>query len=131
MEKNRGVLNKAIGAALIFLTLISAAVVVAKTCHDESAAAIPVVASAVHASHGDHHHAPPVTQGFANGTLLTDICVGIFYLVLLLGTRFLLKILHNSYKDKLKTLKIGLITYRRKHSFNFTLSLPQLGICRI
>lgn len=129
--KNRSVLTKVVGAALIFLTLVSTVVVVAKACHDQPAAEVPVVASAVHASHGDHHHAPPATQGMASSSLLTEICVGIFYLVLLLGGKFLLKITHRSYKEKVSSVKVGLIAFHRKHSFNLTLSLPQLGIYRI
>lgn len=129
--KNRSVLTKVVGAALIFLTLVSTVVVVAKACHDQPAAEVPVVASAVHASHGDHHHAPPATQGMASSSLLTEICVGIFYLVLLLGGKFLLKITHRSHKEKVSSLKVGLIAFHRKHSFNLTLSLPQLGIYRI
>jgi len=129
--KNRSVLTKVVGAAIIFLTLISTVVVVAKACHKEPTAAIPVAASAIHASHGDHHHAPPATQGIASRSLLTEICVGIFYLVLLLGGKFLLKITHRTYKERVSSLKVGLIAFHRKHSFNLTLSLPQLGIYRI
>ena len=129
--KNRSVLTKVVGAALIFLTLVSTVVVVAKACHDQPAVEIAVVATAVHASHGDHHHAPPATQGIASSSLLTEICVGIFYLVLLLGGKFLLKITDRSYKESVSSLKVGLIAFHRKHSFNLTLSLPQLGIYRI
>ncbi len=129
--KNRSVLTKVVGAALIFFTLVSTVVVVAKACHDQPPAEIPVVATAVHASHGDHHHAPPATQGIASSSLLRELCVGIFYLVLLLGGKFLLKITHRSYKEKVSSLKVGLIAFHRKHSFNLTLSLPQLGIYRI
>ncbi len=131
MVKNRGLLTKVVGAALIFLTLVSTVVVVAKACHNQPAAEIPVVATAVHASHGDHYHAPPATHGIASSSLLTEICVGIFYLVLLLGGKFLLKITDRSYKESVSSLKVGLIAFHRKHSFNLTLSLPQLGIYRI
>jgi predicted cobalt transporter CbtA len=131
MVKNRGLLTKVVGAALIFLTLVSTVVVVAKACHSQPVAEIPVVATAVHASHGDHHHAPPATQGLANSSLLTEICVGIFYLVLLLGGKFLLKISQDTIKEKVFSLRVGLIAFHRKHSFNLTLSLPQLGIYRI
>ena len=131
MVKNRSVLTKVVGAALIFFTLVSTVVVVAKACHDQPAADIPVVATAVHASHGDHHHAPPATHGIASSSLLTEICVGIFYLVLLLGGKFLLKITHRSFRETVSSLKVGFTAFHRKHSFNLTLSLPQLGIYRI
>jgi predicted cobalt transporter CbtA len=111
--------------------LVSTVVVVAKACHSQPVAEIPVVATAVHASHGDHHHAPPATQGLANSSLLTEIGVGIFYLVLLLGGKFLLKISQDTIKEKVFSLRVGLIAFHRKHSFNLTLSLPQLGIYRI
>ena len=129
--KNRSGLTKVVGAAIIFLTLISTVVVVAKACHKEPTAAIPVATSAIHASHGDHHHAPPATQGLSSSSLLKEICVGIFYLVLLLGGKFLLKIFHRLYQEQVLAFKVGLIAYRRKHPFNLTLSLPQLGIYRI
>jgi hypothetical protein len=129
--KNRRVLTKVVGAALIFLTLVSTVVVVAKACHNQPAAEIQVVATAVHASHDDHQHAPPATQGIASSSLLTELCVGIFYLVLLLGGKFLLKITQHRYKEKVSSLKVGLIAFHRKHSFNLTLLLPQLGIYRI
>ena len=139
MEKRGKGLTKVVGAALIFFTLISTAVVVvAKSCHEEQK---PVVAAAAitHASHGDHAHTAPANsgktsapaQGVLNSGLISDICTGIFYLVLFLGGRFLLKNRFNSFRDKVAVFKSRHIFIRPKVVLNLTLSLPQLGISRI
>jgi len=151
MEKRGKGLTKVVGAALIFFTLISTAVVVvAKSCHEEQK---PVVAAAAitHASHGDHAHTAPANsgktsapaQGVLNSGLisdictgifylvLSDICTGIFYLVLFLGGRFFLKSRFNSFRDKVAVFKSSDVFNRPKVALNLTLSLPQLGICRI
>lgn len=138
MEKRGKGLTKVVGAALIFFTLISTAVVVAKSCHEEQ---IPVAAAVVitHASHGDHVHTAPANpgkssapaQGVLNSGLISDICTGIFYLVLFLGGRFFLKSRFNSFRDKVAVFKSSHEFNRPKVVLNLTLSLPQLGICRI
>lgn len=138
MQKKSSALTKVVGAALIFLTLISTAVVVAKSCHDEQK---PVVAAATstHASHGDHVHTPPANsgnapisaQGVLNSGLISDICTGIFFLVLILGGRFLLKNHFNTLGSKVAALNSTTAAFRSKVALNLTLSLPQLGICRI
>jgi hypothetical protein len=139
MEKRGKGLTKVVGAALIFFTLISTAVVVvAKSCHEEQK---PVVAAAAitHASHGDHAHTAPANsgktsapaQGILNSGLISDICTGIFYLVLFLGGRFFLRSRFNSFRDKVAVFKSSDVFNRPKVALNLTLSLPQLGICRI
>ena len=139
MEKRGKGLTKVVGAALIFFTLISTAVVVvAKSCHEEQK---PVVAAAAitHASHGDHAHTAPANsgktsapaQGILNSGLISDICTGIFYLVLFLGGRFFLRSRFNSFRDKVAGFKSSDVFNRPKVALNLTLSLPQLGICRI
>ena len=139
MEKRGKGLTKVVGAALIFFTLISTAVVVvAKSCHEEQK---PVVAAAAitHASHGDHAHTAPANsgkssapaQGVLNSGLISDICTGIFYLVLFLGGRFFLRSRFNSFRDKVAVFKSSDVFNRPKVALNLTLSLPQLGICRI
>ena len=119
------------GVALIFLTLITTAVVVAQSCHDDSAVAAPVASASVHSPHGDHHHPPAPTQGLASAAFLPEVCAGIFFLVLILGSKFILRIFNPSYTEKKLAFKSGLIAYRRRVAFNLTLSLPELGICRI
>ncbi len=131
MLKNSKTLTKVVGVFLIFLTLASTAVVVANACHNESASAVSISATTAHASHTDHHHAPPATEGLASNSLLTDICAGIFYLALLLVGKFLLRSLLTTHHDKTLALKSGLNAYRRRATFNLTLSLPQLGTFRI
>lgn len=130
MVKNRNPLTKVIGAALILLTLASTVVVVVESCHAESAPA--VVAATTHASHTDHYHpAPMPLQSTNHSELLTQICAGVFYLVLLLGGKFLLRIFRKSYKNQIQRLTAPLIAFNQRVSNNLTLSLPQLGICRI
>ncbi len=138
MQKKRSILTRLVGAALIFLTLASTAVVVAKSCHDEP---IPVAAAATaaHASHGDHLHTPPTNSGIAPAAaqgvltsgLISDICTGIFYLVLILGSRFLLKNRLITLRAKVAAFYSAVTVYRAKVEMNLTLSLPQLGISRI
>lgn len=131
-------LTKLVGAALIFLTLASTAVVVAKSCHDEPIA-VTAVTTVAHTSHGDHVHTPPANsvtnstaaQGVLNSGLISDICTGIFYLVLILGTRFLLKNRFATFKINGAALNSVVAIYRSKVEKNLTLSLPQLGISRI
>jgi hypothetical protein len=138
MQKKRSMLTKLVGAALIFLSLVSTAVVVEKSCHDEPIAVAPVTVVA-HTSHGDHVHTPPANsafnstaaQGVLNSGLISDICAGIFYLVLILGTRFLLKYRFAAFKVNVAALNSVVAIYRSKVEKNLTLSLPQLGISRI
>lgn len=131
MLKNSKVMTRVVGIALIFLTLATTAVVVAQSCHDDAAAVAPVASAAAHASHNDHQHAPTPTQGLASASFLPEVCAGIFFLALILGSKFILRILKVAYTAKKQLLEAGLIAYRRKAAFNLTLSLPQLGICRI
>lgn len=138
MEKRGKALTRVVGAALIFLTLASTVVVVAKSCHDEQKTVAAAVITA-QASHGDHVHTPPANSGRApiaahgvlNSGLISDICTGIFYLVLLLGGRFLLKSRYNSFRGKFEVFKSSYVLNRPKVVLNLTLSLPQLGISRI
>ena len=129
--KNSKVITKVVGVALIFLTLTTTAVVVAQSCHDDSAAIVPVASASVHGSHGDHHHPPAPTQGLASAAFLPEVCAGIFFLVLILGSKFVLRIFNRTYTEKKHAFISGLIAYCRRAAFNLTLSLPQLGICRI
>lgn len=124
-------MTRVVGVALIFLTLTTTAVVVAQSCHDDPAPVASVASAAVHGSHGDHHHAPAPTQGLASASFLPEVCAGVFFLVLIIGSKFILRIFNRAYTEKKHALKAGLIAYRRRATFNLTLSLPQLGICRI
>jgi hypothetical protein len=132
MEKKSRKLMKLVGAALVFLTLTSTAVLVVQSCHVKQE---PVVAVAVatHASHGDHNHqhAPTPVEGLSSAAWLTKICGGIFFLVLILGSKFLLKPSYNSYREKVLAFRANLFPNISSKNFNLTLSLPQLGICRI
>lgn len=129
VEKKSKILTKAVGTALILLTLVSTAVVVSNACHAEQNSV--TVAAAAHVSQGDHPHSPIATQGLGSGNLFTKICAGIFYLILLFGGRFLLRVFHQSYRDKFIFLKSSLQAYRPLANLNLTLSLPELGIHRI
>lgn len=131
-------MTRFVGAAVIFLTLISTAVVVAQSCHDEPTSVVATT-TVTHASHGDHIHSavvstgtfPDSAQGVLNGGLLSDICTGIFYLVLFFGGRFLLKSGFSSFKNQIVFFKTSYVFPRPNVALNLSLSLPQLGICRI
>jgi hypothetical protein len=138
MRKKGSAFTKLIGAALIFFTFASTAVVVAQSCHNEE---IPTVAAVaiVHTSHGDHVHAPisnpsqtiNSAQGALKSGLLSDICTGIFYLVLFLGGRFLLKRQVETFSKRNTVFNTSYVFISPKVRVNLTLSLPQLGISRI
>lgn len=119
MVKSEATLTKVVGSVLVFLSLLCTAVVVAHSCHSEQA-----VTTSINA-------ATPASQDLTSHSLITDICAGIFYLVLILGGKFLLRPLANRYRDRARQLKIGLLTYKSRVRNNLTLSLPELGICRI
>lgn len=129
MAKSSRVLTKTVGTVLILLTLVSTAVVVSKACHAEQSSV--AVAAVTHVSYGDHPHSPIATQGLGSGNLFSKICAGIFYLILIFGGRFLLRVFLQSYRDKFIFFKSSLQTYRPLTSLNLTLSLPELSIHRI
>jgi len=121
---------KFVGAAIIFLTLASTVVVVAQSCHQSQSSAVAAV-DTTHADNGGHYHSPPSTEGLTSSGLLTDICTGIFYLVLIIGGRFLLRNSQNRFREKILVFNSHIYAFRQRVKFNLTLSLPQLGICRI
>jgi len=121
---------KFVGAAIIFLTLASTVVVVAQSCHQSESTEVAAI-NTTHAVNGGHSHSPSSTDDLASGGLLTEICTGIFYLVLIIGGRFLLRILQNRLREKILVFNSHVYAYRQRIKFNLTLSLPQLGICRI
>lgn len=122
-------MTKVVGAALIFLALFSTAAVVAHGCHVAQASAAPIAVESHH-GHGDHH-LPPVTEGLASTSPFMKICTGIFFLVLIFGGKFLFRIFVQRYRSRFSNFRQGLISSKPIISFNLTLSLPQLGICRI
>lgn len=132
VEIKRRRVMKFVGAAIIFLTLASTVVVVAQSCHESKNTEISAAVTTL-AGHGNHNHSPSPspTGGLTSGGLLTEICTGIFYLVLIIGGRFLLRILQNRFKEKILVFKLNVYAFRQRMGFNLTLSLPQLGICRI
>ncbi len=132
VEKKRKRVIKFVGAAIIFLTLASTVVVVAQSCHESKNTGV-VAAVTTHAGHATHNHSPlpSATGGLTSGGLLTEICTGIFYLVLIIGGRFLLRIFQNRFREKILVFYSHVYAFRQRIKFNLTLSLPQLGICRI
>jgi hypothetical protein len=128
-------LSKAAGGLAIVIALLSAVFVIAAQCHSNQSS--PVVASshhhdgAAHALTSTGALAESVESGAMNSSLMGELCAGVFFLVLILGRKFLLKIF--AVKSRLPVL-----SFRSFGGFSpgvarlrSALTLPQLGICRI
>lgn len=113
-------LTKVAATFVLLLSLLSTGVVIAKECHST------ITQSSQHLS---HHHSES-DAGTPSG-LLTDICVGVTFLTLLIGGRFLLRIgkikgiIKNSTAIKLMSQFI------KPPNIRNALTLTQLGLCRI
>jgi hypothetical protein len=108
--------------ALLF-ALLSAGAVVAHQCHSESAA---VSTQAHHTQHSDDG-----TAQAEGSSLLGDICVGIVFLALVLGSRFLLK---TKVRKAWQISPAGASTLRHfsePPNLIYALTLQQLGLSRI
>ena len=128
-------LSKAAGGLAIVIALLSAVFVIAAQCHGNQSST--VVASSHHHDGAAHVHASTgalaesVESGAMNSSLMGELCAGVFFLVLILGRKFLLKVFAAK-------LKMPVLAFRSHVDFSpgvvrlrTALTLPQLGICRI
>jgi hypothetical protein len=139
-------LSKAAGGLAIVIALLSAVFVIAAQCHNSQSS--PVVAASSHhhdgAAHGLAHAsahlvvpvssgalAESVGSGVLGSSLMGELCAGVFFIVLVLGRKFLLKIFALSTRVPAPSFRsftqfsLGVARLRT------ALTLPQLGICRI
>jgi hypothetical protein len=123
MLKSRSKISQIASLFALLIALISTGAVVAHQCHSEAA---PVISQ----THHIHYSEQRAVQGPGN-SLLGEVCVGVVFLALLLGGRYLFK------TRILKSLPIfpsEVIKFRysrKPPDLIYALTLPQLGVSRI
>jgi len=111
---------RAASAIVLLISLISTGMVVAHQCHQASTQV------ATHA-----HHDEPTSSVTPSSSLLTDICIGVTFLVLLIGGKFWLRKRVSSWLVQAFSQIKDLRHFVKPPNLVFALTLPQLGISRI
>ena len=135
-------LSKAAGSLAIVIVIVSAVFVIAHQCHGGQNASVAVhqVSDEHGAGHGAGHGLGVsdegsvlglTSAGFMGSSLFREIGASIFFLVLILGRKFLLRVLSARSRMKSEALRVRsrLRLVNRWSGNGF--SLPQLGVCRI
>lgn len=115
-------ISRAASAYALVIALLSTGVVIAHSCHNDS----PVVVT-----HVEHTQDTVPQAGGASGNLLNEICTGIVFIALFVGSRFLLRIQRFKTFGRLAVFKCRAFIEIRPPNLSFALSLSQLGISRI
>ena len=131
-------LSKAAGSMAILIVIVSAVFVIAHQCHVNQNAS--VAAHQVSHEHGVGHGLGVsdegavlglTSAGFIGSSLFREIGASIFFLVLVLGGKLLLRVLSARSRMKSEALwvrsRLRLVNRWSGNGF----SLPQLGVCRI
>ena len=113
---------KVLGAFAILFAILSAGFMVAEQCHIQS----PLSTLSVTHSHGND-----LQTGGQPHSLLSDICTGAFFLVLILGAKNLVNRALDRGYFKTSYLFERVLKFLRPPNLTFTLSRPQLGTYRI
>ena len=139
-------LSKAAGGLAIVIALLSAVFVIAAQCHNNQSSSVVAVSSHHHddAAHGlahaSAHAVAPVSSGVLaesvgsgvlGSSLMGELCAGVFFLVLILGRKFLLKIFALSTRVPVPRFRSFTQFSPGVARMRAALTLPQLGICRI
>jgi hypothetical protein len=111
---------RAASAIVLLISLISTGMVVAHQCHQASTQV------ATHAQHDE-----PTSSATSNSSLLTDFCIGVTFLVLLLGGKFWLRKKVTRWLVQVDSQIQDLRRFVKPPNLVFALTLPQLGISRI
>jgi hypothetical protein len=131
-------LSKAAGGLAIVIALLSAVFVIAAQCHNNQSSA--VVASSSHHHDGAVHASSHASGGALaesvgsdgmSSSLVGELCAGVFFLVLVLGRKFLLKIFSLSTRVPVPRFRSFTEFSPGVARMRTALTLPQLGICRI
>ena len=128
-------LSKAAGGLAILIALLSAVFVIAAQCHGNQSST--VVASNHHHDGAVHAHvstgalAQSGGSGAMNSSLMGELCAGVFFLVLILGRKFLLKVFAAKVRVPVLAFRSGIGFSPGVVRLRAALTLPQLGICRI
>lgn len=124
MRKPRSKIAKFSGILAITLAVFSTGFAVVQQCHAQS------VATSITTQHD--HNAPAGTHGaLSSQSLLTDVCLGVFFLVLIVGRKYLLEQRKSvgNFSRALSWRRV--FTFIPPPNLTFSLSLPQLGVIRI
>ncbi len=135
-------LSKAAGGLAIVIALLSAVFVIAAQCHNNQSSAVVAASSHHHdgAAHASAHAvahvsggvlAESVGSGAIGSSLMGELCAGVFFLVLILGRKFLLKIFALSTRVPVQRFRLFADYSPGVARMRAALTLPQLGICRI
>jgi hypothetical protein len=114
--------TKASGALAIVFAVLSAGFFIAAQCHNEPVSHITTLS---------HSHGHETSDGVAAPALLTDLCIGMFFLTLIFGSKFILKLQKSLYQMSRRKFREALLNFSSPPYFTFALSLPQLGTFRI
>jgi hypothetical protein len=143
-------LSKAAGGLAIVIALLSAVFVIAAQCHNNQSSPVVAASSQHHdgaahgladaSAHALAHAVAPVSGGVLaesvglgvlGSSLMGELCAGVFFLVLILGRKFLLKIFSLSTRVPVPSFRSFTQFSPGVARMRAALTLPQLGICRI
>jgi hypothetical protein len=131
-------LSKAAGSMAILIVIVSAVFVIAHQCHVNQNASVAVhqVSHEHGAGHGlgvsDEGSVLGLTSaGFIGSSLFREIGASIFFLVLVLGGKFLLRVLSARSRMKSEALWVRSRLRLINRWSGTGCSLPKLGVCRI
>ncbi len=116
-----------LGFSLVLVFLLSG-FVLAHQC--QANASINSATSAINILHS--HNVNPLDSSFGGSPhLITDVCVGITFLVLLAGRKLFLHQRKFGYNYRFKLTTFLALKFTHHPNLLFTLSRPQLGVFRI
>ncbi len=135
-------LSKAAGSLAILIVIVSAVFVIAHQCHGGQNASVAVhqVSDEHGAGHGAGHGLGVsdegsvlglTSAGFMGSSLFREIGASIFFLVLILGRKFLLRVLSARSRMKSEALWVRSRLRLINRWSGTGCSLPKLGVCRI
>jgi hypothetical protein len=138
MMRKSSPLPKAAGGLALLIVIVSAVFVIAHQCH--GAQGTNIAAHQVSGGNGSTHGSGVsdngavvnlTSAGFVDSSLIREIGASIFFFFLILGGKFLLRVLTARYRMKCEALWVRsrLLLFDRR--LGTGLSLHQLGICRI
>ena len=130
MFRSGSPLSKAAAVLAVVFAVLSAGFVVVQQCHGQESVAV----TSNHHQAGHSSESAPVSSvglGTLGSSILGDLCVGVFFLVLIVGGKFLLKVGTARYRIRVLNFWAHSKKIADIWRSGYVLSLPQLGICRI
>lgn len=121
MMKSRGV--RLFGILAILVATFSSGLVLAHQCHDQ-------ISTAINQTHS-HTDVNLIAAVGGHNSVLDEVCVGIFFLVLLVGRKYLIRQKFNYGQSIMQAVRQGIAFCARPPNLVFALTRSQLGIFRI